>query len=136
MINKIQIEFVNGKSIGPFAIERDISEYTSIYPYKFKKGKDEWDEYLFFDETVEVFTNSEKRIEAIACRKNCYIGDVNLIGLSLDAFNSLLDIKLDRAKSVKLWVNDNEQQEVYDLEEYDLQLWVDENQKIRTVFLG
>ena len=136
MIENIQIEFINQKSIGPFTIGENISKYTSIYPYVYKKAEDEWDQYLFFDEAIEVYTNSEKFVQAIACRIRCYFGDVDLIGFPIENFMKILGIEADKVKIENIRMDDDEQQMVYDIEEFALQLWMDKNGRIVTVFLG
>ena len=132
---KIQIDFIS-KSIGPFELGNNISDYISIYPNKFNKGKDEWDEFLFFDEDIEVYVDLKNEITAIACRNSCFAGDLNLIGLGINEFIKTYNFNINKIKSEKLWVSDHEQQDVYSFDEFDLQLWTDSNKKIVTVFLG
>lgn len=125
--------------ISSFVVGDHIKEYLEIYPYKLEraKGEESWDEYVFFDDQIEVYVSKNTGIiETIGCRDSCIYKSVELIGLGFDEF--LLLINKDREKLEKdvLWVSDMEQQIVYEIEDMLLQVWVTQDDLIDTIFIG
>lgn len=124
------------KGIDPFYFGESIQELLSLYPHNFVESPDDemWDEYDFFDNTIEVYVDKKtKLIESICCRDNCYLSEQNLIGLDIDKFFELFQYSKETAKVETISLTE-EDQDVYDLE--GLQLWVNEENKIVTVFVS
>ena len=85
---------------------------------------------------MDVFVDDENKITAISCKHNIYMNGVNLIGLHIDECFKMLKLDKKDVPAEKLWVSDDEEQEVYELEALDLQLWVDKNELIVTAIVG
>ncbi|MBV4359099.1 hypothetical protein [Pinibacter aurantiacus] len=133
---KFNIELKKG--VNPFYIGEPISGHLKVYPFNFiEYSEDEmWDEYDFFDDSIEVYVDKKtKLIESIACRQNCYLFDQNLIGLNIDEFFKLTLFSKAEIKSEKLELTDEDQQ-VYDIDEAGLQIWVNADDTIVTVFVS
>ena len=127
------------KGVSSFDIGETIASYTDKYSHSFCEGKDDvgWDEYDFFDGGLEVYVDKkEKTIESICCRKNCYLDDIDLIGFSYDEFLERFGLKEKEIQYEDVWISDTEKQRVYEIEYFSLQVWVDREGVIKTVFLG
>jgi hypothetical protein len=136
----MQIEIDPEKGISSFEIGENIDKYTAKYEYVFlERGDDSvgWDEYDFFDGALEVYVSEKERaIEAIRCTKTCSLHGVELIGSSYLEFLRRLDLEKEKIPREEFWINEDEKQWVYDVDELSLQLWVDRTGVIRTVFFG
>ena len=126
------------KSISSFEINKLVTPYLKNCKYLFKKGKvdESWDTYYFFDEEIIVHVDKMSSIiESIGCKENCYLRDVNLIGLEFTKFLEIVGKDGQNFSMEKMWMNDSEQQIVYDLDNLPLQVWVSENKLIVSVYL-
>jgi hypothetical protein len=125
--------------VASFNIGEEIDTYTDKHAYSFHQGKDDvsWDEYDFYGGQLEVYVDKKERtVESICCRKNCYLDDINLIGLSYDEFLQRFGLKEKEIQHEEIWMSNTEKQSVYEIEDLSLQLWVDHDNVIKTVFLG
>jgi hypothetical protein len=125
------------KGVLPFYIGRSIDEYKSQYSFNFIEGEvdESWNEYDFFDDTIEIYINKvSNKIDSIACRDNCYLDEVNLIGLNVEDFFTQFKIDKSQCKIEKVFLTD-EEENVYDIDDIGLQLWVNSSNKIVTVFV-
>ena len=130
--------FEPGKGISPFYFGESIEPLLSMYSpvYIATEGDESWDEYDFFDGSIEVYADKElKTIESIACRENCYWEGVNLIDLPIQEFISRFESKQDRYHIERIELVE-EDQDVYDFDDLGLQLWVNDANKIVTVFVS
>jgi hypothetical protein len=126
------------KRISNFEIGKKITKYLNNYEFEFQKGKvdESWDTYYFFDKELEAHVDKETFcIESIGCRDNCYFENINLIGLEFEQFLRIIDEKSQEIASEKLWMNDIEQQTVYDIDNLSLQVWVTDDGLIDSVYL-
>ena len=122
-----------------FVLGEKIENYLSIYPYNFIKGdeNESWDEYDFFDELVEIYVDKKSNlIESIACRHNCIYKNINLIGCDFHIFLRLINKNIEDLECEKLWMKNYEQQSVYEIEDMLLQIWVNLNNEIISIFVG
>lgn len=125
--------------VSSFVVGGHIKEYLEIYPYKLKraKGEESWDEYVFFDDQIEVYVSKNTGIiETIGCRDSCIYKSVELIGLGFDEFLLLINKNREKLEKDVLWVSDTEQQTVYEIEDMLLQVWVTQDGLINTIFIG
>ena len=128
------------KGVPPVYIGESIERFLDVYPYSFFEGADFEDThgYGFFNESIEVYAYKESKIiNFIACRENCYLDNINLIGLNIEKF--LVHFKIDKSQYQveKVYLMpDDEEQDVYDIDKLDLQIWVDNSYKIVTVFIN
>jgi len=127
--------------VGPFYFGHSIEEYKSknTFTYTANDAEIRWDKYEFFGDTIEIYVDKlDSKIEAIACRDNCYLNDLDLIGLDIDDF--FLTNNFDKSESdfelISLTDDAEEDQGVYDIDRTGLQVWVNSLNKIVTVFLS
>jgi hypothetical protein len=117
---------------------KSIMEYTKSYSFDYKKAMidESWNDYHFFDNTIEIHVNKITNIiESIECRINCFLDNVDLIGLDISDFFHFFKKYNTHYKAEKIFLQ-NEDQDVYDIESMGLQLWVNCLQKIVTVFIS
>lgn len=134
---KFQIE--SKKGVASFQIGMPISNYTDKYAFQLNKGEPEefWDDYLFFDEALEVYVNKKSGIiESIGCRVNCYLESTNLIGLKFDNLLILIDFKREKLAFEEITLSDGEIQTVYEIPSESMQVWVNERGRIVTIFIS
>jgi hypothetical protein len=125
--------------ISSFIIGENIEKYKNIYPYNFLNGEDNenWDEYDFFDEQIEVYVDKESGlIESIACRISCFYMGIDLIDYDFNDFLKLISIEENTLEREQLWMTDDEQQTAYQIDQLLLQVWVDFRNKIKAIFIG
>lgn len=136
--NMVKFIIELNKGVLPFFIGNPIDCYQNKYPFVFVEGgpDESWDEYDFFDASVEVYINKlSNKIDTICCRNNCYLNEVNLIGLAIEEFFMIYDIGKSDYKVEKIFLTD-EEQDVYGIDKLGLQLWVNSFGKIVTVFVS
>ncbi len=124
------------EGVAPFYLGDTIEKYTAIYPYEKEEEVGGWDTYLFFDDTIEVYVDSESgKIETICCRENCFLNRQNLIDMDFDYFLSgeFVDEPYVDDEEIEL---SGETQCVYCFENAGLQIWVNQMNKIVSVFIA
>jgi hypothetical protein len=126
------------KGVFPFLLNEVVDPYILKYPNVCSISPEDeiWDDYYFFDYAVEVYVNKEsQKIESIACRENCYLNGINLIDLPIEEFIRQFKIVDGSFKVEKISLL-KEDQDVYDFDLMGLQLWVNSNKEIVTVFVS
>lgn len=131
-------EIILYKSVGPFQLGDNINQCRSEFELEFSPKETEeqdWDCYSYNDGMIDIFTR-EGIIETIACRGNCFLNGNFLIGMNIDAFFSNLGI--DKVKVIVdvVYMLDDTEQDVYEIDSLGLQVWVDEDDQIVTVFVS
>jgi len=129
-------EIIPFKSVGPFEFNKNINQYTDLFEFEFtpKETDGGWNTYSLKDGMFDIFTDDDLLITSIACRGDIYLSDIMLIGLDINSFWEKLNIDNVKIKHEAVFFQDDTQQEVYDVDDLGLQLWVDEYDKIATVF--
>ncbi len=92
-----------------FILGQNIENYTTMYNFNFIRGdtNDNWDEYNFFDELLEVYVDKKtKLIESIASRFNCIYKGINLINLDFDNFLNIIKKKVGDLEKDEIWVGE------------------------------
>jgi len=132
-------EIIVNKSVGPFSIGDNISEYLADYDFDFHPGqlKDigEWDAYEYNDGAISLCTD-EGFIEAIGCKTDCYLDGYFIIGSDVDSFFEHFGIDKSTLKKDQIWLSDDERQDVYELDDLGLQIWVNDEHVIETVYVS
>lgn len=134
---KIILEPGNGVNL--FRLGNKIDIYKSIYAYEYIPAEDdeEWDGYDFFDGGVEVNADKDTgEIVAIACRDNCYFNDVNLIGYNFQSFLKMIDQPEAELTKEEIWLTDDELQTVVEIDELEIQVWVNAEGNIAMIYVG
>lgn len=89
--------------------------------------------YDFFNGTVTVYVQDEI-IEWIAVYGDCYLKDVNIYQMNIRTFFEQFEIQTRHRKvDDRVWVNDKEQQDVYEIGNMGLQIWVNNSGKIASI---
>jgi hypothetical protein len=120
--------------LGEFDFGKKIDPYFDKYEFEYFKCDDAtgWDTYKIVDLSIEIYTENGT-IVSIACRKNCSLNGINIIGKNLVDFYNSLNINPNRPID-KIYVKEGEHyQDVIEIPEFGLQIWVYE-EEIKTVF--
>lgn len=131
-------EIILYKSVGPFQLESNINQYKSEFELEFSPKETEqqdWDCYSYKDGMIDIFTRAGV-IETIACRGDCFLNGNFLIGMNIDAFFSIFGIDKAKISVDVVYLLDDTEQDVYEIDSLGLQVWVDEQDQIVTVFVS
>jgi hypothetical protein len=135
----MQINLDLNSGMASFVIGDTIDNYLQRYTHHivpFKTNED-WVEYLFFDEKLEVFVDINSNIiESIAARHNCFFEDTNLINYDFDGFLNRFALKKEALENEQIWLDEDEFQTVYELPGLMLQVWVDNENRIKTIYMS
>lgn len=126
------------KGVAPFYLGTSVEPHLLQYSYTHIAGEvdEAWDEYDFLDNHIEIYVDKKSRIiESIACRENCYLDGKNLVNLSIEDFIQHFNVQGDSYAIEKISISDEEEQNVYDFDVLDMQLWVNNEDRIVTVFI-
>ena len=127
------------KGIAPFEVGTSIDAHIAVLDFEFEAGgeTETWDDYLFFDGSIEVYVNRETRIiESVASRERCFYEGENLIGMPFERFLAIFSIESTSLEVDELWMTDDEKQKAYEVPVLSMQVWVDDNGVIATLFVG
>jgi hypothetical protein len=118
-----ETEWIPQKKVGPFKFGHSIKEYIQKYnlvsiPEEYNE-KASWSVYKV-GEDDRIYVEEDKIVSILCCSK-CLYKDRNLIGMSIDEVSILLGSKPDEKDMVEL---SNGLQEVYEYDQFGLQLWV------------
>lgn len=131
-------EIIINTSVGPFQLGRHISEYSQDYDFHHVPREYEpelWDSYNYKDGNISIYTN-DGIIESIACRTDCYIDECFLFQMDVDLFFSHLGIRKENMPMEQIYMSDEEIQDVYEIDALNLQVWVNDLNKIETIFVS
>ena len=120
-------------SVGDYKLGVNVKDFLKkkdywIYypPYKDLNGEDYKDEI----DGITLGVENEKII-SITCSKECIYKGENLIGMPINKFMKKFNLQPDEID--KLWVSDDEQEDVYNFDDLGIMVWVDKNGIIRLV---
>ena len=126
------IEITPFKSVAFLKLGDNIYNYLpeSVGDYDQTTG---WANYYFFNGNVTAYVEADI-INSIAISTDCYLKSINLYKQNIDSFFEKLDIPLNfREITDKLWITEGEQQDIYEIENLGMQLWVNELRQIETI---
>ncbi|SEW36237.1 hypothetical protein SAMN05428988_4468 [Chitinophaga sp. YR573] len=131
-------EIIPFKSVGPFEFKKSIDEYLSAFEFEFipKETDDDWNTYILKDGMLEIYTGEDLLITSIACRGDIYLYAIMLIEMDINVFWEKFNMNKINIKHETVFFHDDTEQEVYDIDDLGLQLWVDKYDKIVTVFVS
>ncbi|MRG44840.1 hypothetical protein GFS24_06925 [Chitinophaga sp. SYP-B3965] len=129
-------EIIPFKSVGPFEFKKSIDNYLSTYDMVFtpKTSEDDWNTYSYKDGALDIYTGDDLIITSIACRGDCFMKGEILTGMNINSFFSKFEIDKNKIKMEKVAFFDEREEDVYDIDDWGLQLWVDKFDEIITVF--
>ena len=84
---------------------------------------------------ISICTN-QGIIESIACRTDCYINSYFLINADIDDFLSTFKLDKQTIEKDAVFIYDDISQDVYEVDDLGMQIWVDNDNKIVTVFVS
>lgn len=130
-------EIILYKSVGPFELGTNISQYTEFELEFFPKEteQEDWDSYSYKDGIIDICTHAGV-IASIACRGDCFLNGHFLIGMNINTFFSLFNIDRANISSDVVYFPDDTEQDVYEIDPLGLQVWADEQGQIVTVFVS
>ena len=120
-----------------FILDADISNYLHKNHTKevYKESTFINRSYHFYDDEIDVWCDSDGRINTIRCASSCLYQGIDLIGLPFQTFLSAIRVLPDNYEQIYLLVNGRGQnQHVYDFSTIGLQVWV-WRQKIKSVLI-
>lgn len=131
-------EIIINKSVGPFKLGHNISAYLTDYQFEYTPKQSEledWDSYSYKEGMISLYTN-QGVLESIACRTDCYIDDFFLVGANLNSFFKHFNIDKANIEKDEIFLDDENSQFVYEIDSLGLQIWVNHDCKIETVFVS
>lgn len=127
------IEILPKKSVGPFIFNTCIDDYLDKYkPDEISDYDPVTNDlyYQFLKNTLYVYVE-EGIITSISIYSECYLRNINIYMMGVDDFMEIFTIsKKERTADDRIWVADNEQQDVYEISSLGLRLWVSDFMKI------
>lgn len=134
------IGLVPNISYNNFFIWDDITKYMHL-PHELihsRENENEYDDYYFPEEKVNLLVNEENKIETILCTEECYWAGINLIKLPYEHFLAMVNYRKPNEEDL-LYVlvssNRGQNQKVYTFDEFGLMLWAWRG-KIVTVYIN
>lgn len=131
-------EIILYERVGPFQFGNNINQYFSAFEFEFSPKETEyqdWDAYSYNDGMIDIFTR-DGIIETIGCRGDCFLEGNFLIGMNIDTFFSVFKIDKSTIEVDVVYFMDDTEQDVYEVDPLSLQVWVDREDKIVTVFVS
>lgn len=115
------------ENVGNFQINSNIKDYVHNYSFTFTPINDttEWETYELVDEGIVIYVEKDLII-SISCDTELLYKGRNIIGMNINEFINFSNFKPDDFID-KLWVSDDEQQEVYEFFDIGLQVWCSDN---------
>lgn len=132
-------EIILGKSVGVFQLGGNIEDYLPEFELDFFPNEEEslsWDCYSYQDGMLDLYTIATGEIETIACSGDCYLNGQFLIGMDIDLFFSIFEIDRNKIVMDTVYFYDDSTQDVYEVDALGLQVWVDNEEQIVTVFVS
>lgn len=107
--------------VNEFTFKSDINEYTNFDFHYTRTNGTGYDTYDIDDSGLSIYVENNL-IESIACTEELLYKGCNIIGMYITEFMSYYEV--DHSGSVdKIFVNNEELQEVYEFDTLGLQLW-------------
>lgn len=136
MCNVNDLNFVPFKSIVFFQLGDNISQYKDLLSdWEFEPIDQYGKEYYKSSDDNLMIAVRNQAIESIFCYKEIHYNNINLIGLSIQAFKDLLNVEPVGEVDKYDFEDDNQPQFVYEFESVGLQVW-EKNGVIVTIIAG
>ncbi len=115
--------FIPFDCIGDFVLKSKISNYTKDFQFNYVPADDttEWETYEEQHLNLSIYVENEI-IQSISCNEECLYKGRNIIGMNIDEFMSFYNIE-PVGKVDKLYINDDETQDIYEFDDIGLQAW-------------
>lgn len=131
---KIRYEWIPKKRIGPFVFGKSIDKYIreyelTIVPEEYNRKVD-WAVYKTIDDN-RIYVE-DKKIISVSCSSTCEYKGCELIGKPIDEILRHINCQPDSVEKAEL---SEGVQEIYELDQMGLQLWVKDGLVI-TVFVN
>ncbi len=115
--------FIPLERVGEFELNTGICGYIENFNFKYSPIDEstEWETYSLENEEISLYVEDGK-IVSIVCNEECLYKGRNIIGMNIDEFINFYDAK-PIGEIDKLYVNENETQDVYEFDDIGLQVW-------------
>lgn len=115
--------FIPLERVGEFDLNTQISDYTEKFDFKYSPIDEstEWETYSLENDGISLYVEDDKII-SIVCDEECIYKGRNIIGMNIDEFINSYDVE-PIGEVDKLYVNENETQDVYEFDDIGLQVW-------------
>lgn len=115
--------FIPLERIGDFELNADICNYIENFDFEYSPADEstEWETYSLKNDDISLYVEDGK-IVSIVCNEECIYNGRNIIGMNIDEFINFYEVN-PIGEIDKLYVNDNETQDVYDFDDIGLQIW-------------
>ncbi|PQJ11082.1 hypothetical protein CJD36_014025 [Flavipsychrobacter stenotrophus] len=131
------VEIIPNSSVGPFSFNTPIANYLGKFPPDNIGDYEPMTEstaYYYYGGDLIVYTDEQGIIDTIGIYFDCYLKSRNLYRMPVKNFFEYFKIGGEETiVNDRLWVNEDEQQKVYEIATLGLQLWVDDTGMIATV---
>jgi len=119
--------YIPFECIGDFFLKSNISNYTKDFEFKYTPVDDvtEWETYEELDLKLSLYVENEI-IQSISCNEECLYNGRNIIGMEINDFMNFYDIE-PVGEVEKLYVDEDETQDVYEFDDIGLQVWCRNN---------
>ncbi|WP_447768474.1 hypothetical protein [Sphingobacterium faecium] len=112
------------KQVGIFVLGQEIIQYLDEFEFEVHDMSEDQVapsiNYIFFNPEMTLFV-LDKKNDFIGCYEELLYKGVNLIGLSVQQFSDYIED--DYSDEDKLFVNEEEEQYVYEFDKIGLQVW-------------
>lgn len=124
---KRKINLIPNKSVAQFEFGEKIEKYFHLkYSLIPKQSDQEYaaDIYTFFNSHLSIYVDNDNKIETIVCEKECFLENVNLIGLNIDKFQLQFNIVANKIEKIYMsYLDLNRTETVYEFIHLGLQIW-------------
>ena len=122
----MKLEFIPFKRIGKFKFKDRISLVIKDLNYEYlDKDQSGYESFILNDLGVSLYVE-DNLIESIACDQECYFKGINIIGMNFKDFLRKMKLVSSDKKEAYEMAN-SKMQEVYEVDEIGLQVWVEDN---------
>lgn len=129
-------EIIPFKRVGEFELNAPVSRYLHHDFIFSPKGENEdWDNYTFGDGILEVYT-ANGIVKSIACHGDGYLHGQLIMGIRIRALGELLGIDVDSLRMETVYFHDGNEQDVYEFDTLDMQVWVEKDGTVVTIFIN
>jgi len=124
--------FIPLERVGEFELDTDIKNYKKIFNFEYTPADEStgWETFSLENEGISLYVEDNK-IVSIVCDEECLYKGRNIINMDINEFMNFYGVN-PVGEIDKLYVNDNDTQDVYEFDDIGLQVWC-ENDKIVTV---
>lgn len=121
------IYLVPFEQVGDFYLKSRISTYIDDFKFEFTPTDETTGWEMYEEQSLGISLYVENNIiESISCNEECLYGGRNIIGMNIDEFMNFYGIKPNEEVD-KLYVSEDEMQDVYEFDDIGLQVWCSDN---------